>query len=118
MKKMIIVLVLAALVTACGFTWYQKEYGGESYYTQITTDGEKSTEVLDSGEKVTAYSYTQVGYTQDGTETVQKMKEYRDLPLRRGAYLKLKVNSEKGVISWSEVAKNDVPPKALAHITN
>lgn len=116
MKKIIIVLTLVTLLTVGSFTWYQKEYGGESYYTQITTDGEKSMVTIDSGEKVTTFSYTQTGYANDGSRTIQKMKEYRDRPLRKGAYLKLKVNPKKGVISWEEVSKKEVPSKAIIHL--
>ena len=41
-----------------------------------------------------------------------ELNESRDQPLRMKAYLKLKVNPRKGVISWNEVTEK-VPEKAL-----
>ena len=42
-----------------------------------------------------------------------ELNESRDQPLRMKAYLKLKVNPRKGVISWNEVTEKEVPEKAL-----
>lgn len=40
MRKWIYALV-ALIVVGLGFGWYQYEYGGQSYYTKITTKGER-----------------------------------------------------------------------------
>ena len=37
----------------------------------------------------------------------------RERPLKLNAYLKLKVNPRKGVMSWEEVKETDVPKEAL-----
>jgi len=37
--------------------------------------------------------------------------------LKEGAYLKLLVNPNKGVISWEEVSEEDVPQAALEKLT-
>ena len=51
--------------------------------------------------------------TINGEEKTVELNEYRDQPLRMKAYLKLKVNPRKGVISWNEVTEKEVPEKAL-----
>ena len=38
-----------------------------------------------------------------------ELNESRDQPLRMKAYLKLKVNPRKGVISWNEVTEKKSP---------
>jgi len=46
------------------------------------------------------------------------MREIRDQPLRINAYLKLKVNPRKGVLSWEEVSESTVPEQALKQLNN
>lgn len=41
-----------------------------------------------------------------------------DHNLRKEAYLKLTVNSVKGVTSWEEVKKSEVPKEALKKLNN
>lgn len=116
MKKILYLLLPFLLV--CGGIWfaYNYYYGGSAYYTKIVTPGDVSTEVLSTGEKVTHYSYTQIAFNAEGKKTVQKMSEYRDKPLKMNAFIRLKVNDRKGIISWEEVSEKKVPEKALAQL--
>ena len=116
MKKLIGLLVGFLLLSGGAWYAYNYYYGGKDYYTEITTTGEVSQEKDAKGESYTIYHYTQTAFDKDGKETTQKMNESREKPLRIGAFLKLKVNERKGVISWDEVQQSDVPEKALEKI--
>lgn len=118
MKKILYLLIPVVLLSGGVWYGYNYYYGGKDYYTKIVTTGEMSTDVLDTGEKVTQYSYNQTAFNVDGEKTVQKMREYRDTPLKMNAYIKLKVNSKKGVLSWEEVLEKEVPVKPLKLLNN
>jgi len=118
MKKMIGLIVAFLLLSGGAWYGYNYFYGGKDFYTEITTTGEETEEISSSGQSLKTYHYTQKAYDKNGSETTQKMNEARDKPLRIGAYLKLKVNERKGVISWEEVTENEVPDKALSHLKN
>ncbi|WP_230678567.1 YxeA family protein [Lacticaseibacillus zhaodongensis] len=119
MMRKIVIAVSALLVVfvAGGLFWYgQSNYGGQTYYTQVTTDGQQVVDKAKSGEHYRDYAYTLKGYTQDGQGKTLHFKANKERPLRRNAYLKLVNNDKKGVISWQSVAKKDVPAKALAKL--
>lgn len=116
MKKLIGLLVVFLLLSGGAWYAYDYYYGGKDYYTEITTTGEVSQGTDAKGENYTTYHYTQAAFDKDGNETTQKMNESREKPLRIGAFLKLKVNDRKGVISWEEVKQGDIPNKALEKI--
>lgn len=117
MKKILSFVIPFALLTAGVWFGYNYYFGGKDYYTQITTPGEVKTGNFNTGEKYTEYNYTQTAFDSKGEKTVQKLREVRDQPLRINAYLKLKVNTRKGVLSWEEVPENKVPKKALDQLT-
>ncbi|HBK3292593.1 TPA: YxeA family protein [Enterococcus faecalis] len=104
--------ILIPIVILAGGSWGVYN-GGEAYYTQITTSGEKKDEKTNSGEAMTIYYYQQPAFNKNGEEKTVELNESRDQPLRMKAYLKLKVNPRKGVISWNEVTEKEVPEKAL-----
>ena len=66
MKKLIGVLVVLGIFLGGSFAAYHYFYGGEAYYTKITTNGEMSATQADSGEKFTTYTYKQAAYNKDG----------------------------------------------------
>lgn len=104
------------LLSIALFFSYQFYFGGKSYYTKITTTGERFLGTAPTGEKYTEYDYTQLAYNAKGEKTIQKLNEFRANPLRKGAYLKLKVNTRKGVLSWQEVPEKQVPTQALQQL--
>ncbi|GGC83381.1 YxeA family protein [Enterococcus wangshanyuanii] len=117
MKKLLLFILPFLLLTSAAWFGYNYYYGGKAYYTQVGAPTEIKDGKFSTGEKYTQYDYTQDAYDKNGEKSVQKMSEIRDNPLRINAYLKLKVNARKGVISWEEVKENEVPPKALAHMS-
>lgn len=64
MKKGIALIILVVAVAA-GF-FYQKEYTGKEYYTQIITDGHKFIQKDDQDRESINYSYNQKFYNEDG----------------------------------------------------
>ena len=117
MKKILFgIIALIILVGGAGFAWYEVSYGGGTYYVQITKDG-KEKEVSDnSGKKFKEYDYDIKSYQKDGKE--KRVTFMADHNLRKEAYLKLTVNSVKGVTSWEEVKKSEVPKEALKKLNN
>ncbi|WP_270344912.1 YxeA family protein [Enterococcus thailandicus] len=113
MKKLIGLIALLAVFFGGSLFAYDYFYGGETYYTEITTNGEKHTELSDNGESYTAYTYKQNAYNKNGEKKRVTLNEMRERPLKLNAYLKLKVNPRKGVMSWEEVKETDVPKEAL-----
>ncbi|MTD38712.1 YxeA family protein [Erwinia sp. CPCC 100877] len=116
MKKIVTFLLPFILLLAGAWFGYNYYFGGKDYYTRITTTGEVKSGNFANGEKYTEYNYKQTAYDKNGKKTVQEMREVRDKPLRINAYLKLKVNPRKGVLSWEEVSEQEVPKKALAKL--
>ncbi|MHC5230026.1 YxeA family protein [Enterococcus sp. LJL99] len=116
MKKILKIVIPLILLLAIAWFGYNYYFGGKAYYTKIETVGEESTDIADNGEQHKQFTYSQIAFDADGNKTEQKLYEYRDSPLRMNAYLKLKVNARKGVLSWEEVAEKEVPEKALDKI--
>lgn len=108
MKKWFIGFIVLAVFCAGSYYTYQYFYGGNEFYTRITTTGEKS----GTGDD-TYYHYQQPAYDDQGDAITIELNEYRSQPLRQGAYLKLLVNPRKNVLSWDEVPVEEVPQKAL-----
>lgn len=112
-------LLIIIVIFFIGGSWGIKEYyyGGKTYYTQITSSGTKQVEKDTEGKSHVSYQYDQAAYDQDGHQKKVSFNSARSSRLRKQAYLELKVNDRKGVISWQKVAKADLPKaaeKALA----
>lgn len=117
--KTIVRIVCAILVVTgvalCGF-WYLSGFGSTYYYTQI--DNSKLTQVpprgmVDlSGNGGMDYSYTLPSYDESGGETDVTFGVSREL--REGAFLRLTVQPGRGVLNWSEVQYDELPPAVQA----
>lgn len=120
MKRSIIgaavaIIVVAALVGA-GW-WILSGNAGAEYYTRI--DNSKVEEVESNGGVIDftggmGYSYTLPCYDTNGGEHQLSFGTEREL--REGAYLKLEVEPIRGVIGWSEIQFDDLPPQVQAII--
>lgn len=108
--------ILGALWVGSNFAmnqYWAQHYDGPTYYTKITETPENSA----SEKEHAVYEYDQKAYNKSGEEKTVHLSEYRDRPLRKGAYLKMVVNNDKGVTSWEEVEKSDLP-KVVAEELN
>ncbi|WP_125706351.1 YxeA family protein [Lacticaseibacillus daqingensis] len=117
MKKLLIGLVITVVVVFGGLKLYRvMNYGGTSYYTRITTDGQKVTQRADDGVVWRDYRYVQAGYDENGKAKQLNFTGNKTRPLRRGAYLKVVYNQKKGVTGWTAVPASEVPAKALTQL--
>lgn len=117
MKKIMITLGVLAVLLVGGFSLLQHFImGGTEYYVQITTDGEKIDGKDDSGNPIVSYRYELPGYDEEGDSKTLNFDSFAERPLRKTAYLKVTWNKNKGVTSWEEVQKNQIPTKALTHL--
>jgi uncharacterized protein (TIGR01655 family) len=107
------IITVAVLVLLIGGGYYFINYnriGTETYYTKITKDGVMENEHADS----TRYNYSLPGFTKDGEEKELDFSAIKNL--RKGAYLKIYTKPVKGVTSYEEVKKADIPEKAQAKV--
>ncbi|BCA86505.1 amino acid ABC transporter ATP-binding protein [Enterococcus saigonensis] len=113
MKKLLIILVS---LVGIGFVGLKVAdffiMGGEQYYVKITTNGQREDGKSDSGENITQYKYSLPGYDKEGNEKQMDFSAFKDRPLKKDAYLKITWNKNKGVTSYEEVTKADVPNAA------
>lgn len=115
MKHKISVLVAAVMVLVIGLSclsaWFFSEKDAGYYYVQI--DNSKLEKVDSRGGVINFngsmdYSYTLAAYDENGQGTYLTFGASREL--REGAYLKLTVKPVRGVVEWSEVAYEELPP--------
>ncbi|MDR7924002.1 YxeA family protein [Latilactobacillus sakei] len=116
-------LLIIIVIFFIGGSWGIKEYyyGGETYYTQITTDGTKQVDKDTEGKSYVSYQYDLPAYDQAGHQKKVSFNSAKSSRLQKQAYLELKVNDRKGVMSWQKVDKADLPKaakKALAKQSN
>ncbi|WP_088815228.1 MULTISPECIES: YxeA family protein [Listeria] len=103
------IITVAVLALLIGGGYYFMNYnhiGADTYYTKITTDGEKENEHAQS----TRYNYSLPGFNEDGEKKELDFSAIKNL--RKGAYLKIYTKPIKGVTSYEEVQKADIPKEA------
>ncbi|MBY0597368.1 YxeA family protein [Bacillus bingmayongensis] len=114
MKRYIALISILALFATMlvGCVSINKMYnrgGKDVYYVQIKNDGEEHKDRFDNGEQYIYYQYKLVGFDKDGKE---KELEFRaDKNLRKEAFLSVFYSDKRGVTSWEEVKKDDLPAK-------
>jgi len=81
--------------------------GTEKYYTKITGTGSKITNFSTNGEKIDRYEYDLASYSEEGEENSFSFTAAKQL--REDAYLLLYVKKDKGVTSYEEVQKEQLP---------
>ncbi|MGX5585858.1 hypothetical protein COM90_24765 [Bacillus thuringiensis] len=81
--------------------------GTDKYYVQITKDGEQLEEKNVNGD--TTYQYKLSGFDKDGKEKEMEFTALKNL--RKEAFLLIYYTEEKGVKSWEEVKKDELPTK-------
>lgn len=114
-KTKLFIGLLSLSLIVCGGLWklYNDNYGGNIYYTQILVTPEKENEKDSKSNNWSVYNYDQNVYSETKETKIVHMREHRNSPLRLNAYLKLLVNDKKGVLTWEEVEKSEIPQKVL-----
>ncbi|MEH6943255.1 YxeA family protein [Bacillus sp. JJ722] len=101
-----VLIIFTSILAGCNFN----RMGKSQYYIQITVDGTEQEVVADNGKKFKSFKYELPAFDKDGKE---KMMEFTaDKNLRKDAFLRVYYNDKKGVTSWEEVKKEDIPKKA------
>lgn len=116
MMKKIGIFIIAIMVVLIGFVIFIQNVninrlGTDEYYVQISNSVNKTEDKTDSGQVYVQYEYQLSAFDKSGNKkefTFTASKE-----LRKDAYLMLFVKDEKGVTSYEEVKKADIPKKAL-----
>ncbi|WP_314059693.1 YxeA family protein [uncultured Vagococcus sp.] len=117
MKKLLAIVCI--FIIGAGLGLYHYYYGGSAYYTKINSSGKEITQIVDqTKEEMKDYEYSQPAFNDKGDERHLTFNGSIGRPLKLNSYLKLKVNRLKGVVSWEEMKKSDVPKKALSHLNN
>lgn len=112
-EKIFIGLVSLIVIAFVGLQIADKVVkGGDEYFVQVTTDGQRVEEKDDSGNNYVDYKYSLPGYDKDGNKKELDFNANKDRPLRREAFLKVTWNKKKGVTSYEEVQQKDLPKKA------
>lgn len=104
------IIVILAGASYAVLTLDFNRFNKESYYIQITQDGEKLEDRLDNGETMVHYGYKVDAINEDGKH--KELEFSANKQLRKGAYLMLYVNKEDEVTSYDEVSKKDMPKDA------
>ncbi|EUJ33296.1 hypothetical protein MFLO_04130 [Listeria floridensis FSL S10-1187] len=118
-KSLIVIITIAVIILGLAFAvgYYFKNYnhiGADNYYVYIDKDGQKETSKDSTGETFVQYKYTLMGYNKNGDSKELAFTAQKNL--RNGAYLKIYYKKDKGVTSYEEVSKNDLPEKASAKL--
>ena len=104
------IIVILAGASYAVLTLDFNRFNKESYYIQITQDGEKLEDRLDNGETMVRYGYKVDAINEDGKH--KELEFSANKQLRKGAYLMLYVNKEDEVTSYDVVSKIDMPKDA------
>ncbi len=122
MKKQIKIAIGAATVLLIGLigfcAWFLSGSGSAEYYSQI--DNSRVEQVEAKGGVISLkgnlpYSYTLTAYDEKGSEKEITFGTSREL--KEGAFIRLTVMPIRGVLGWSEVRYDELPPAVQAHYT-
>lgn len=102
-KKMVFCIVAGILVIVCMSVAFLATQGNTDYYTQI--DNKWVTEIPPHG--AMNYKYTLSSYDEKGTEKDVTFETSKILTDK--AFLCLKVNPLRGVVTWAEVQYDELP---------
>ncbi|MBE1555229.1 YxeA family protein [Sporosarcina limicola] len=114
MKKGIAALVVIAVIIGVVFGFRNvnlNRLGAVSHYVQITESGTKIEDTISTGEVIVRYEYTLPAYNKEGNKKELTFRSNHEL--RKDAYLNLFLKDGKGVTSYQEVKKEEIPAEAM-----
>ncbi|TYC50997.1 YxeA family protein [Weissella muntiaci] len=86
-------------------SYWQAHYSGPTYYTRITT---KTLYKKEQAGRDRFYTYTVNAVNSQGKVKAITFNENLNRPLKEGAYLKMTVNTKKGVTDWRKIKSSDI----------
>ncbi|MBO0432747.1 YxeA family protein [Enterococcus sp. DIV0660C] len=118
MKKFLIGLLVVVGIGVAGLKIADAVImGGDDYYVQITTNGEKIVQKDEQNQDVITYQYNLSGFNKEGAKKELEFQGMQARPLRKNAYLKVVWNKNKGVTGYEEVEKSAIPKAAQEKLT-
>ncbi|WP_313804501.1 YxeA family protein [Cytobacillus sp.] len=119
MKKIIGSIAAIAVILVGGLVILQNvnfnRLGAEQYYTQIIGQGKMLEDKDDRGGKYISYEYKLPAYDKDGRQKTLTFTAHKQL--QEHAYLSLFVKDNKGVTSYQEVKKSELPKKVSERLS-
>lgn len=124
MKK-IVIIVAASVILGLGalaFALYSvvSWSGGENYYTCVSNENVEHNESEREGiidfKGGLPYIYHLNSFSEKGGEKLITFGASKEL--REGAYIRLKFVPVRGVVSWEEVKKEDIPENVWKNFDN
>ena len=117
MSKRTTALIIVLIVLAAGLgAMYYQNMAREYYYGQVgrlaNTDESKGNHDPD------VYWYNIKGYNKQGKFRELHVGSYQGHKFTKGHYIKVGWSQHKGVISYEEVSRDQVPKQALSKINN
>ncbi|MBC1974280.1 YxeA family protein [Listeria booriae] len=118
MKKLfisliVIIVIIGGAMLAIRFINFNR-LGADTYYVKITQDPKITSGHASDGSAYNDYNYNLPGYNKDGKE--KDMEFIAQKNLRKDAYLEVFWKEDKGVTSYEEVKKADIPKKAAEQL--
>lgn len=113
MKRSITLFCIMVIITTMLVGCNVNRMGKDQYYVQITMDGKEKITKADN-EKYIYYEYNLPGFDEDGNE--KEMEFNADKNLRKEAFLRIYYSDKKGVTSWQEVQRDELPEKVKAKL--
>lgn len=112
--KMIFLLVGFLSFSGISFFIYNYYEGGTDYYIKVYSDPTDKKDALDDKGQIqgTEFFYTMSGFDKDGAEKEIDFTVLKERPLRKNAYIKLRINKKRGPLRWEEVSEQQLPQKA------
>lgn len=102
------------------FGFYNYYEGGIDYYIKVNTNPIDKKDALDDKGQIqgTEFFYTMNGFDKEGNKEKIDFTVHKEKPLRKDAYIKLRVNKYRGPLRWEEVSKKNIPQKAQIKLDN
>lgn len=100
-----------------GYNYYE---GGIDYYIKVNTDPTDKKDSLDDKGQIqgSEFFYTMNGFDKEGNKKEIDFTVHKERPLRKDAYIKLRVNKHRGPLNWEEVSKKKIPKKVQVKLDN
>lgn len=116
-KKLLIALGVLCLGGIGGHIYSDFE-SGTDYYLKVTAEPLAKREKRDDENNVqeNEYFYRMTGFDSEGNEKNIEFTVSKDRPLKKKAYIKLRIHDKKGPLRWEEVTKEDIPDAALIQL--
>ncbi|EKF52317.1 YxeA family protein [Lactococcus garvieae] len=114
MKKRLLLVIVGVLFMDIGYFWYSFNHGHLSYFVSLQKNEEVEISKDEGKANAELYTYKVKGYSSKGVEKDIELKSREKL--KSEVYLEVLYDRKKGVVSWKERTRYEVPKTALKHL--